>query len=543
VIADPVTEGTDMQSSACLERMRLWHKRAWLVAFLAGSGIGPIAASTTCFAQGAIESADQVSGPSKDTAATAVFIVEAKKCEEKAPPGAWSESERWAWQQICRHLNVDFDEKEANAVVEEQMARHSCKPDEDSPTTLFRNTLEKLRAQNNKDPEKLAADPSRRLSSKFLAMIFGDAELRSHTWTVPLKLFGFHTDRFVIDTATLKSLDIRYAYVGTFLIQNTTIDGDLRFDKVHLAGLKARFVTATHFLLDHVSVTTKTFGLGLPSTDQPPLAPDERDGALAIDTARIGDRLSVLEGNYGAIDLKHVKVDDLFIYHPAWNATRESGPPELSITESVDNGVFTFQANPGSVLPQRIKLSQFIFANAYLGPDPMPVIHAMDADAGIRPEAAQISDRPDLEPYTLIAQSYAKRGETGISDQVLIAKNNQDWHWANLSSLDFLALTFTWLVADYGFHPEVGFAWIGGFVLLGWGVFWYASGRLAAGSYQPKSPFLLALDSVIPGIRLDKNHEDVRYDGWPQIMLYLLRVLGAVLVFVALSYLQKKLLG
>jgi len=66
---------------------------------------------------------------------------------------------------------------------------------------------------------------------------------------------------------------------------------------------------------------------------------------------------------------------------------------------------------------------------------------------------------------------------------------------------------------------------------------------LAAGSYQPKSPFLLALDSAIPGIRLDRNHEDVRYDGWPQIMLYLLRILGAVLVFVALSYLQKRLLG
>jgi hypothetical protein len=53
----------------------------------------------------------------------------------------------------------------------------------------------------------------------------------------------------------------------------------------------------------------------------------------------------------------------------------------------------------------------------------------------------------------------------------------------------------------------------------------------------------VSLDSAIPGIKLDKNHEDVRYDGWPQIMLYALRILGAVLVFVALSYLQKTLLG
>jgi hypothetical protein len=107
----------------------------------------------------------------------------------------------------------------------------------------------------------------------------------------------------------------------------------------------------------------------------------------------------------------------------------------------------------------------------------------------------------------------------------------------------YLMGTATWLFAGYGFHPEVGFLWIGGFVLVGWAVFRYASGSLAEGSYQPKSPFLLALDSAIPGIKLDKNHEDVRYDGWPQVMLYALRILGAVLVFVALSYLQKTLLG
>ena len=162
---------------------------------------------------------------------------------------------------------------------------------------------------------------------------------------------------------------------------------------------------------------------------------------------------------------------------------------------------------------------------------------AMDADAGI-----PTSGRPDLEPYTLIAKSYAVRGETSISDRVLIAKDNQDWHLTN-SMLEFVWLTFTYFVAVYGFHPELGFAWIAAFVALGWLIFRYASGRLAVGSYKPRSPLLLALDSVIPGIQLDKNHQDVRYDGWPQIMLYLLRILGAVLVFVAFSYLQKKLLG
>jgi hypothetical protein len=81
--------------------------------------------------------------------------------------------------------------------------------------------------------------------------------------------------------------------------------------------------------------------------------------------------------------------------------------------------------------------------------------------------------------------------------------------------------------------------------LLGWAIFWCASGRLEAG-YQPKTPFatfLLAFDSVIPGIQLDKNNLDVRYKGWPQKMLYLLRALGAILVAIAYSFLQKRLYG
>jgi hypothetical protein len=257
--------------------------------------------------------------------------------------------------------------------------------------------------------------------------------------------------------------------------------------------------------------------------------------------------MSIKEGRYDAIDLNYLKVGDLFIDRPAWNSSNASNKPQLSITESVDNGVFTFHINP-EALPKRIKLNQFIFANAYLGPDPMPVIHAMEANAKTEADAVNTKaqpnpptgSRPDLEPYTLIAKSYAQRGETRISDRVLIAKNNQDRrHLASILSLDFVLLTLTWI----GFHPELGLASIALFVLLGWRIFRYASNRLAEGSYAPKSPFLLALDSVIPIIQLDKHHEDVRYDGWPQKMLYLLRILGAVLVFLALSYMQKRLLG
>lgn len=518
-----------MQSAACLDWIRLWRKRASLVGFVAWCGIGLIAASATCVAESGAESPDRFSGT--QSKATAVFIVEEKECKAKALP-VWSEYERWAWEQICKHLNVDFDEKEANDSVDEMVGPDSPKHDQ-----LYHQTIAEIRARNTKNPGRLATGESRRLSGDFLARIFGDPELTPHTWNVPLKFVGFNTDQFVIDTAALKSLDIRDASVGRFLIHNTTIDGGLRLENVRLASMRVQLVTARNLLLNKLSVAASNFEPDQLSHRQPPFKEEERNGGLQIDTVRIEDRLAIVEGKYDAIDLAHVKVDDLFIYRPAWNNSRENSKAELSITETVDNGVFTLQVDPES-LPGRIKLDQFIFANAYLGSDPMPVISAMDANA-----KASIDRRPDLEPYALIAKSYAERGEAGISDRVLIRKFDQDWRLANKLTLDFAWLTFTRFVAVYGFHPELGFLWIGGFVLLGWAIFWYASGRLAADSYRPKSPLLLALDSVIPGIQLDKNHLDVRYDGWPQMMLYLLRILGAVLVFVAFSYLQKRLLG
>jgi hypothetical protein len=429
-----------MQSVASLERMRVWRKCELGAVFVAWLGIGVVAASATCVAQSPIGSVDRLGAPSKDTAATPVVIVDAKKCEDKAPtePDAWSEPERWAWQQICKHLNVDFDEREANDIA------NKAGEDSRNHDEIYNENLAKLQKQHDENPEELGMDQKRRLSGKFLAMIFGDADKRVHTWAVPLKFFGFNTDQFVIDTAALDSLDIRYAYVPTFSIKNTTIRGDLRLEHTHSASINLNFVTTKNFMLNNVWVIAKNFGLNHPHMR--PSNAGERHGALKVDTARIEDRLSIWNGYYDAIELKRVKVDDLFIDHPTWK--NPGSDPELIISESVDNGIFHFQPNFEGV--RRIRLNQFIFANAYLGADPMPVIHAIDADT-IRDTS------PDLEPYTLIARAYSQRGETGISDDVLVAKNNQDWRLADGMSWSFLGLSFTWLFAGYGFHPEVGF--------------------------------------------------------------------------------------
>lgn len=173
----------------------------------------------------------------------------ARSGSEQTAATAWSDTEHWAWSQICKHLNVDFDEKQANEFADQKAVKGS--PEH---AKRYQERFEKLRAVSAKNPEQLATDESRRLSGDFLAMIFGNEALRHHTWNEPLKFFGFSTDRLVVDTAALQSLDIRNAYVGELLVRNTTFNGGLRLENVRLASTKVHLVTAKHFLLNNVSV-------------------------------------------------------------------------------------------------------------------------------------------------------------------------------------------------------------------------------------------------------------------------------------------------
>jgi hypothetical protein len=530
-----------MQSVACLEWERSRRKLASLIALVAWCGVAVTIVSPACVAQ------DAFTFPlplvHRFDNATPVYVVDKTACEAKAEPKrwGWSKGEVWAWSQICSHLPVDFDEKKANECADQQ-AKGTPKRDE-----TYNKILGALR---DRSPEQLATDQSRRLSGDFLSKVFGEVALRSHTWTEPLRFAGFSTDRLVIDNASLKSIELRHAHIGSFLIQNAAVDGGLRLENVHSGSVKINLVTAKNILLSNVSVSQNNSELvppddkrdcpmAEPSTvgvskasarrpnrtrvtepKQPPSKKEGQDGELLIDTVRIDDRLAIFEGDYGAMNFKHVKVDDLFIYQPEWTGAENGEAPDLSIIESVDKGVFTFQVNPES-LPNRIKLKNFIFANAHLGADPMPVINAMDLDAKRSAEAKRSADekssadakssaesRPDLEPYSLIAKSYAERRGKRTSDKVLFAMNerNRDMAWTQ-SSTDFAWLTFLRYLVRYGFEPEWGFVYILCFVLLGWAIVWRNSDQLEPGEYQPKTWFptlLLAFDSVIPGIQLEE---------------------------------------
>src|SRR5262249_36125392 len=132
-------------------------------------------------------------------------------------------------------------------------------------------------------------------------------------------------------------------------------------------------------------------------------------------------------------------------------------------------------------------------------------------------------------------------GQPGVARSVLIAKQNAQYrHTDSIWEKGYL-LTI-WLLCGYGYRPEIGFLWIGVTVLIGAAIFRTGEGCLRVGP-RPDNWFFFSLDAVIPGIHLNKEHDNVAFSGWRQLILYLLRFLGAVVVVLILELVKTSFTG
>jgi hypothetical protein len=182
-------------------------------------------------------------------------------------------------------------------------------------------------------------------------------------------------------------------------------------------------------------------------------------------------------------------------------------------------------------LPAEISTAGFVFSGADWGDDPLPKLGQWTA--------ASSEYTPGL--YTGLAASYLAGGQSGTASDILIAKQNADYAHSD-SPLEKVYLFVTWMLADYGYHPEIGLLWIVGFVAVATLVFKSGETSLASGT-RPRNWLVFAFDAVIPGIQLDGQHKDIGFSGWRQYFLYFLRFLSAVVVVLVIQLLKRSLSG
>src|SRR5262249_18458254 len=98
-------------------------------------------------------------------------------------------------------------------------------------------------------------------------------------------------------------------------------------------------------------------------------------------------------------------------------------------------------------------------------------------------------------------------------------------------------LFVSWATVGYGLYPATGFFWFGVLVVIGYYVF-RTGEKAVIGKFLPRSWFVYSIDTIIPVISLDPKHEQIRFAGWRQYYLYVMKIMSAVLVFLVLKVLQ-----
>jgi hypothetical protein len=222
-------------------------------------------------------------------------------------------------------------------------------------------------------------------------------------------------------------------------------------------------------------------------------------GPVNFNQAKVKGNLSLTEGNYGdTVDLSDVQIGGRFVL-------------------------------AGNENYSKMILTRIGFSSSEWGTDPVRIVKKISASL----------DDADYSSgfYDKLAKSYIEIGRSAVARSILIQKMNEEYRHAD-SVWQKVYLFIWWLFSGYGYKPEIGLAWIFGCVVIG-AIIFKSGAQQFVEEMPTRSWFVFALDSVIPGIHLDKAHEAIKFSDWRQYVVYLLRFLGAILVFLVLDVLKQ----
>jgi hypothetical protein len=139
-----------------------------------------------------------------------------------------------------------------------------------------------------------------------------------------------------------------------------------------------------------------------------------------------------------------------------------------------------------------------------------------------------------------MVSGYKKSGLYREATAIQYMKRNADY--AHSDGIVRAAQFLSWATVGYGLYPSTGFLWFGILILIGYYVF-RTGEKAVIGSYRPRSWLFYSLDTIIPVINLDQEHEKIRFEGWRQYYFYVMKIMSAVLVFLVLKVLQDTIVG
>jgi hypothetical protein len=483
-------------------------RRSWLFAYVLAAAVIAIQLSllsaAACAQAATAAAAPPQAKPESDDDGISIRIPPQPECLAKM--GDWTEPEKWAWQQICAREKIDFDKLHNK---------------ESSGDNL----------------DSLKSDPARLLGASFFRSLFENPQLAVFTQNAAIDITGAYIPTIQLADTTVGSLRIAYSKIdGDILFESVTILRSFRIGNSSISRVDLRRSKGGDINIFQSSLDV-FYGMLLNVGRLSVL--NSKIDSFELLISRLSQQLSVATGSFNSIHLDDIKSDGLFI--------RPSSATSVRINNYVDGGMFYLDVRHWTgeselkistmatghfflreaTVPATVSISGFSFSGANWGSDPLPFLQAN------KPY------NPAL--YAHLAASYADAGQPDTANDILIDKQNAEYKNAT-SLMDKAYLYMIWLLADYGYRPELGLLWITGFVLVSALIFKSGESQIRQGN-PPDNWLIFAFDSAIPGIQLNKEHADIQFRGWRQAFLYLLRFLGAVVVVLVLELMKKSLSG
>jgi uncharacterized protein YjbI with pentapeptide repeats len=353
------------------------------------------------------------------------------------------------------------------------------------------------------------------------AHVGGQANLGGSTVAGLLSLNGARIDQslFMRDGAQLKEIDLTGARIGGQIdLSGSAVAGtldmyDIRVDDAFLAK-DAQIKTIVLFgakIGGSVVLTGAKVGVvagAYIDVGQSVLLGGGAQFSDEIDlrTAKVGQDLVLSRGAFAkAVELNTAHVGgDLSL-----NAVQWSKNASLKLTNAAAATIDLSDSWPDT-----------IYANGftYRGLANLSKYDSRQAEAWLDKQAYA------SQPYEQLAGVLQANGLTDEATDIRYAGRERERREA--SGLNWVWLFLLNYSIGFGYHLEYAFAWALAFVLLGWAVL-YATGQ------RTKHGMTLGLtysfDMLLPLVQLNKKHDDVELDPWPQRYFYAHKLVGVLL--------------
>jgi uncharacterized protein YjbI with pentapeptide repeats len=355
----------------------------------------------------------------------------------------------------------------------------------------------------------------------FAAHIGGQLDLSSSTVTGMLNMNGISVDQVLImrNKAQFKEIDLRGAHIEQLDLSSSTVTGTLDMTQIHtdqalFMGNHASF-SVIDLAIAHIgqldlngsTVTGKFAGDYIDVGQTMSLGYGTFEDEIDLRFATLGQDLDLSGGTfYKDVNLGGAKFDSILGLHSAhW-----VGDATLNLT-----GAAAGRIDLSDSWPDRTSASEFTYRD----------LANMSQNISKQAEKWFSKQVYAPQPYEQLASVLQANGLIEDATAIRYAGREQErrtapWglHWAWLVLLD-------WSIG-FGYYLQFAFYWAVGFVLLGWAVLYFTGQRTKHGMTLGLT---YSFDMLLPLVQLNKKHDDVDLDPWPQRYFYAHKIIGVIL--------------